>query len=78
MARVRKVWSRMSHILSREGEAPQVSSLFFKDFVQAVLFFVAETWVITSRMSKALGGGSDPGGDTADRTDPTVETGREV
>ena len=57
LARARKLWSRMSRIHSREGEAPQVSRLFFKAVVQAVLLFVAETWVITSRMSKALGGG---------------------
>ena len=33
-----------------------MSGLFFKDVVQAVLLFGVETWVITPRMVKALGG----------------------
>ena len=38
----KKVWSRMSRILSREGATPQVSALFFKAVIQAVLIFEAE------------------------------------
>ena len=45
LSRARKVWSRMSRILSREGAAPRVSGFFFKAVVQAVLLFGAETWV---------------------------------
>ena len=46
----------MSRILSREGETPQVSRLFFKAVIQAVLIFGVETWVVTPRMGKTLGG----------------------
>ena len=43
-------------ILSREGAAPQVSGLFFKAVVQAVLLFGLEKCVATPRMGKDLGG----------------------
>ena len=56
MAQEKKVWSRMSHILSREGDMPQVSGLFLKDVIKAVLLFKEETWVVTPCISKALGG----------------------
>ena len=39
-----------------QGAAPRVSGFFFKAVVQAVLLFRAETWVVTPRMGKALGG----------------------
>ena len=55
MARAKKVWSRISHILSREGSTHRVSGLFFKAVIQAVLLFRADTWVVTPRMGKALG-----------------------
>ena len=41
--RVKKFWSRMLYLLSREGAAPQVSRLFFKAVIQVVLLFGAET-----------------------------------
>ena len=56
LARERKVWSRMSRILSREGVAMRVPSFFLKAMVQAVLLFGADTWVVISSMGKALGG----------------------
>ena len=56
LARARKVWIRTLRILSREGAAPRVSGFFFKDVVQAVPLFRADTWVVTPRMGKALGG----------------------
>ena len=56
MARARKVWIVMLHILRREGAAPQVSGFFFKAVVQAVLIFRAENWVVTPRMGKDMGG----------------------
>ena len=56
LARARKVWSRMSRILSRDGAVPRVYGLLFKPVVQAILLFGAETWVATSRMGKALRG----------------------
>ena len=56
LARARKVLSRMSRILTREGAAPRVSGLFFKAVVQAVLLSGSETWVLTACMGKDLGG----------------------
>ena len=46
----------MLRIFSREGATPRVSGFFFKDVIQAVLLFVAETWVVIPRIGKALGG----------------------
>ena len=74
----RAVWRRMTRILSREGAAPQVSGLFFKALVQAVLLFVSEAWVVTPRMGKAWGGGSGLGGETFDGTATAEDTGREL
>ena len=56
MSQAMKVWSRMARILSREGAAPRVSGFFFKDLIQAVPLFREETWVVTPRVGKALGG----------------------
>ena len=33
-----------------------MSGFFFKAVIQAVLLFVAETWLVTPRMGMALGG----------------------
>ena len=55
-AREKKVWSRMLHILSREGATLRASRFFFKAVIQVVLLFGAETWVVTACMGKALGG----------------------
>ena len=46
----------MPRILSREGTASRVSGFFFKAVIQMVLIFVADTWVVTPHMGKALGG----------------------
>ena len=54
--RARKVWKRMSRILSRDGAVPRVSGFFFKDVVQAVLLLGLETWVVTPNTGKSLGG----------------------
>ena len=56
LSRASKVWRRISSILSREGAAPRVSGFFFKDLIQAVPLFREETWVVTPRVGKALGG----------------------
>ena len=54
--RAKKVWSRMSRILSMEGAALRALGLFFKAVIQVVLLFGAYTWVVTPPMGKALGG----------------------
>ena len=56
LARSKTVWRRISWILSREGATPRVSGFFFKVVIQAVLLFVADTWLVTPRMGMALGG----------------------
>ena len=59
LAKARSVWRRLTHILSREGVAPWVSGFFFKAVVQAVLIFGVETWVVTPRTDRVLGGFHD-------------------
>ena len=59
LTKARAVWRRMIRILSREGESPRVSIFFFKYFVQSVLIFGAETWVVTPCMGQVLGGFQD-------------------
>ena len=54
------VWSRILRIISREGATPRVSGFFLKTVIQAVLIFKAETWVVTPRTGKDLGGGFRP------------------
>ena len=58
--REKTVLSRILCILSKEGAKPRVSGLPFKAMIQAVMLFGAETWVVTSCMGKALGGGFIP------------------
>ena len=61
LAKVRVVWQRMTRILIREGAEPRLSRFFFKDVVQLVLIFGAETWVVTPHMGRVLGGVPGPG-----------------
>ena len=46
----------MLRILSKEGAALRVFGFFLNGVVQAVLLFKSDTWVVTPRMGKALGG----------------------
>ena len=59
LSQARSVWKRMNRIPSREGLEPWVSGFFFEAMVQAVLLFDLETWVVTPRMGRALGGFQD-------------------
>ena len=54
LQKARKSWGRLLWILIREGEDPKVLGHFFKAVTQAVLLFGAYTWVLTSRMERAL------------------------
>ena len=56
LAWAKKVWSRMLHILSREGTTPRMSGFFFKAMLQGVLLFGVNTWVVTPRVGISLGG----------------------
>ena len=41
---------QLTRVLGREGAGPRVSGIFFEEFVQAVLIFGLETWVLTPCM----------------------------
>ena len=50
------MWKRTTRILIREGAEMRVSTFLLKYMVQVVLLFDAETWVVTPRMGRVLGG----------------------
>ena len=54
LVKARKSWGRLQGILIREGANKRVSGNFFKEVVQQVLLFGAETWVVSPRMERAL------------------------
>ena len=62
----------MTRILSREGEAPQVLVFPFKAVVQSVLLLGSETWLVTPRMVRVLGGVPGLGGTMIDGEDPAA------
>ena len=55
LIKARKSWARLTRILGQEGANPRVSGIFFKAVVQTVILFCLETWVMTTRMGRALG-----------------------
>ena len=54
LVKSRKSWGRMKRVLIREGANKRISGTFFKEVVQQVLLFWAETWVFTPRIERAL------------------------
>ena len=54
LKKARKSYGRLLRILIQEGADPKVSRHFFKAVTQVVLFFRAETWVLNTRMERAL------------------------
>ena len=56
LTKAQAVWMRMARVLSREGGRPRVSGFFSKYFVQSVLLFGAETWMVTPLMGRVLEG----------------------
>ena len=52
----RKFWIRMPHVFRRDQAVTWVSGFSIKVMVQVVLFFIAETWVVTLRMVRFLWG----------------------
>ena len=52
----RQVWGRLGKLLRREGADPIVSAKLYREVVQAVLLFGAETWVFTAEMLQKLEG----------------------
>ena len=47
-------WGRLARVLVREGADPKVSRSFYTAVTQQVLFFGAESWVLTKNMESAL------------------------
>ena len=56
LKKARRIWGRLSRILTREGATARISGMFFKSVIQQILLFGDETWVVTPRMEKALSG----------------------
>ena len=54
--RARQVWGRLGKLPRREGADPIISAKFYRAVVQAVLLFVAETWVLSEAMLNKLEG----------------------
>ena len=52
----RKKWYQMYSIIRREGANARTASNLFKAFVQAVLLFRSETWVVNPHVGLMLGG----------------------
>ena len=46
----------MGKLLSREGAEPRVSAMFYQVVVDKVLFFGADTWVLSEVVSRNLEG----------------------
>ena len=56
VGKAHRVWSCLGKLLRREGAEPQVSAMFYREVVQAVIIFGAETWVLSELMSRNLEG----------------------
>ena len=52
--KVRASWGRLARVLGREGADPKVSRSFYTAVTQQVLFFGAESWVLTKKMESDL------------------------
>ena len=52
----RKCWDQLSQIIEQERADPQTSGIFYKAVVQVALLFGVETWVVSPRIVKTLGG----------------------
>ena len=54
LGKARRIWGRLARVFGRAGAEPKVLQAFYIAVTQAVLLFGLETWVLTSRMEKAL------------------------
>ena len=52
--RARLVWGRLGTLLQREGADPRLSTIFYRDVVQAVQIFGSETWVLLAAMESKV------------------------
>ncbi len=56
LAKARKCWARVSHVLRAENAALQVCGVFYKATVMSVLLFGSETWSLVPGTLKRLDG----------------------
>ena len=52
--KARKRWGQVAKILAKEGATSGTMAYFYKAVVQAVLLYGSESWVITTKMWRAL------------------------
>ena len=52
----RQKWARLTHILIREGSDAQTLGQIYLVVVQSLLIYGSDTWVLTPRMKRVLGG----------------------
>ena len=50
------MWERLSRIMGREGTDRSTLGRFYIAVVHETLLFGSETWLVTTRMSRTLGG----------------------
>ena len=53
--KARKSWYQLDRILGREGADTRTSGHFYITFVQAILLFRLEIWVVTPHIKRLLG-----------------------
>ena len=56
LRKAQKRWEHISWILERKGSDPWNSCNFYKAVVQSTILFVEESWVISTRIGRTLGG----------------------
>ena len=56
LRKVQKQWVGMLKILGWERAYPHISGNFYKAVVQVTLLFSAESWVMSPRIGRTLGG----------------------
>ena len=52
--KARQLWDRLRKILQREGAEPDILAKFYCAVIQAVLFYWAETWLLSAPMVQVL------------------------
>ena len=56
LRRARQKWAQLSRVLVQEGVDAQISGMFYIAVVQALIIYRSETWVMSPRIGKTLGG----------------------
>ena len=54
--RARLVWGRLGTLLRREWAYPKVSASFYREVVQAIIFYGSEMWVLLASIAKSIEG----------------------